>query len=103
MTKQTEEDEEGALCIQAACCMQLCGQVVGDDILQHVMPLVHANIQHQNWHLREAATYSFGAIMDGWYVLFEGGEKEKKLFSAFLVEFIVVFELFDFLLKIDNL
>jgi hypothetical protein len=23
------------------------------------------NIQHQDWHLREAATYSFGAIMDG--------------------------------------
>lgn len=66
MCKQTEDDEEGALCIQAACCMQLCGAVVGDDVLQHVMPLVMKHITNpQNWHLREAATYAFGAIMDG--------------------------------------
>ena len=65
MCKQSEDDEEGSLCVQAACCMQLCGQLVGDDILQFVMPLVMNNIQHQDWHLREAATYSFGAIMDG--------------------------------------
>ena len=65
MCKQSEDDEDGALCVQAACCMQLCAQVVGDGILEHVMPKVAENITHNDWHLREAATYSFGAIMDG--------------------------------------
>jgi importin subunit beta-1 len=45
--------------------MQLCGAVVGDAVLEHIMPLVMQNITNQDWHLREAATYAFGAIMDG--------------------------------------
>ncbi len=65
MCKQQEYDDEGSLAVQASCCMQLCASAVGDDILAHVMPLVTGNIRNGDWHLREAATYAFGAIMDG--------------------------------------
>ena len=65
MCKQNEYEDEGSLAIQANCCMHLCARAVGDAILDHTMPLITGNINQADWHKREAATYAFGAIMEG--------------------------------------
>jgi importin subunit beta-1 len=65
MCKQNDYDDEQSLAIQASCCMQLCARAVGDAILEFTMPLISGNIRQPDWHKREAATYAFGAIMEG--------------------------------------
>ena len=65
MCKQNEYDDELSIAIQASCCMQLCARAVGDSILEFTMPIISGNIRQQDWHKREAATYAFGAIMEG--------------------------------------
>jgi hypothetical protein len=36
-----------------------------DDIVKAVLPFIEANIKHQSWKHREAATLAFGAILEG--------------------------------------
>ena len=43
----------------------LMSNVCENDIVQHVLPFVEANIQHTSWNNREAAIMSFGCILEG--------------------------------------
>ncbi|KAL8872567.1 MAG: hypothetical protein Q9174_001825 [Haloplaca sp. 1 TL-2023] len=46
-------------------CLQLFAQSVGGDIVQAVLSFVEVNLRHNDWHWRDAAVSSFGAIMEG--------------------------------------
>lgn len=50
---------------EAAACLAAMASTIGDEVLQHVVPWVQANIISPDWHLREAAVMAFGSIMDG--------------------------------------
>lgn len=67
MTKQDEDagDDEYNVSRAAYQALQLYSQCVQGDIIQPVLTFVEANIRNQDWHYRDAAVASFGAIMDG--------------------------------------
>ena len=68
MTKQVDEDlEEDAwnMAMAGATCLNLVANVVEDKIVPVIMPFVQSNIKSDNWRLREAATMSFGSILEG--------------------------------------
>lgn len=67
LTKQDEDasDEEYNISRAAYQCLQLYAQAVGGLIIQPVLTFVEANLQHDDWHNRDAAVSAFGAIMEG--------------------------------------
>jgi importin subunit beta-1 len=69
LTKQDEdvdtEDEHFNVSMAGATCLQLVTRTVDDLVVPVVMPFVTANIQNENWRLREAATMAFSSILDG--------------------------------------
>lgn len=67
MTKQDEDasDDEYNISRAAYQCLQLYAQCVGADVIGPVLEFVEANLRSENWHNRDAAVSSFGAIMDG--------------------------------------
>lgn len=72
LTKQEDqfEDENAwSKAMAAGVCLQLTARVVGDDIVPLVMPFVTSNISKntgpEDWHFREAATFTFGSILEG--------------------------------------
>lgn len=67
MTKQDEDatDDEYNVSRAAYQALQLYAQCVQGDIIQPVLTFVEENIKNEDWHHRDAAVASFGAIMDG--------------------------------------
>jgi importin subunit beta-1 len=68
MTSVEEDDDEDEFTpAKAACaCVSLIATLVEDIILQHVMPIIQQWIGDQQvWQRRDAATYAFGAVMEG--------------------------------------
>lgn len=67
LTKQDEDasDEEYNTHRAAYQCLQLWAQAVGNNVVAPVLAFVESNIRSQDWHLRDAAVSSFGAIMEG--------------------------------------
>ena len=65
-----QQDEDAAeedynLSRAAYQCLQLFAQSVGGEIVQAVLSFVEVNLRHTDWHWRDAAVSSFGAIMEG--------------------------------------
>lgn len=67
LTRQEEnaDEDEWNVPMSAATCLGLISTTVEDEVVNHVMPFVNANIKSENWKLREAATLAFGAILEG--------------------------------------
>ncbi|KAG5183553.1 armadillo-type protein [Tribonema minus] len=67
LTKQEEESNEDDWGIAEAggTCLQLAATVVGDEVVDQIVPFVTANIQNENWRQREAAVMAFGAVLEG--------------------------------------
>ena len=69
LTKQDEdadaEDEHCNISMVASLCLSTVAQTVEDLVIPVIMPFVTANIQNENWRMREAATMAFASILDG--------------------------------------
>lgn len=67
LTKQSEEvdDDTWNVAQAAGTCLSLFAQTVRDEVVPIVLQFVEANITNANWRFREAATLSFGCILDG--------------------------------------
>jgi importin subunit beta-1 len=68
LTKQEDdEDDEDAwnLAMASGTCLSLFAAAVQDEIVPIVLPFVSENINHSDWHFREAATLAFGSILSG--------------------------------------
>eukprot|EP00898_Chlorokybus_atmophyticus_P004073 jgi/Chlat1/4667/Chrsp3S05614 len=69
LTKQEEgqDTEENVWNVSMAggTCLGLVANNVKDDIVPLVMPYVRENIAKPDWRCREAATFSFGSILEG--------------------------------------
>ena len=67
LTKVDENDAEDDYNTAKAAyqCLQLYAQCVGGDVVTPVLQFVEANLRNEDWHNRDAAVSSFGAIMDG--------------------------------------
>mmetsp|Transcript_27625 Transcript_27625/g.65566 ORF Transcript_27625/g.65566 Transcript_27625/m.65566 type:complete len:891 (-) Transcript_27625:1094-3766(-) len=73
LVKQEEgtegDDSVWDIAVASGACITLLAACCGNDILQHIMPFVQANISKmgspEDWRWREAATTAFGAILDG--------------------------------------
>lgn len=68
MTKQDEdaEDEDNwNISMAAATLLESMSRVIGDQIVDLVLPFVTQHITNDNWRLKEAAIMSFGMILDG--------------------------------------
>jgi len=67
LLKQEEDQDEGTwnIAMAGGTCLGLVACTIGDDIVPLVMPFIEENITKPDWRQREAATYAFGAILDG--------------------------------------
>ena len=67
LTKQSEDvdDETWNPAMAAGTCLSLLSQAAGDRIVPVVLPFIQSNIAATNWRQKEAATISFGCILDG--------------------------------------
>ncbi|KAK9809817.1 hypothetical protein WJX73_009625 [Symbiochloris irregularis] len=77
LLKQLMKQEEGQdkddglwnLSMAAGTCLGLVASVVGDHIINLVMPFVQENIPKkggpEDWRCREAATFAFGSVLEG--------------------------------------
>jgi importin subunit beta-1 len=65
LTKQDEDEDEWNPCKAASVCLMLLSNCCENDIVQHVLPFVEANLQSPSWNCREAALMAFGSIMEG--------------------------------------
>lgn len=67
LTKQDEDaaDDEYNISRAGYQCLQLYAQAVGGTIIPPVISFVEGNLRSDDWHNRDAAVSSFGAIMEG--------------------------------------
>ena len=67
LTKVDEDDAEDDYNVARAAyqCLQLYAQCIGGEVVAPVLEFVEANLRSEDWHNRDAAVSSFGAIMDG--------------------------------------
>eukprot|EP01059_Diplonema_ambulator_P031904 TRINITY_DN6011_c1_g1_i1.p1 TRINITY_DN6011_c1_g1~~TRINITY_DN6011_c1_g1_i1.p1 ORF type:complete len:855 (+),score=336.73 TRINITY_DN6011_c1_g1_i1:57-2621(+) len=67
LNKQDEHagEDDWNICFAGGTCLQAISSTIGDPIVEHVMPLVLANIQSPEWRKMEAATLAFGSILEG--------------------------------------
>lgn len=67
LTRQEEDadEDEWNISMAAGTCLGLLAQAVSDLIVAAVIPFIEGNIRAQDWHHREAAVMTFGAIMEG--------------------------------------
>ncbi|KAI5289849.1 karyopherin beta [Ascosphaera aggregata] len=67
MTTQDEDasDDDYDVSRAAYQALQLYSQCVSNEVIPPVLEFVEANLRNDNWHYRDAAVSSFGAIMDG--------------------------------------
>ena len=66
LAKQDEEidNQDWTVPAAASVCLMHLARCCGDVMLPHVIPYVAAHIQHQDWHLREAAVMAFGQCLE---------------------------------------
>jgi len=69
LCKRGDEDDvdEDAwdMSMAASTCLSRVAQTVCDEVTTHVMPYIEKHIQSTDWRRREAATLSFGSILEG--------------------------------------
>lgn len=68
MTKQEEnndDDDAWDIAMAAATLLEAIARLVGDNIVELVLPFVTQNISNTSWRLKEAAIMAFGMILDG--------------------------------------
>ena len=67
LTKVEEDDAEDDYNVARAAyeCLQLYAQCTGGEVIAPVLEFVEANLRSEDWHKRDAAVSSFGAIMEG--------------------------------------
>jgi len=63
--EETEDEDAWNIAMAAGTCLGLISTTVMDDIVPHVLPFVTKHIQDENWRFREAATFAFGALLEG--------------------------------------
>lgn len=67
LTKVEEDDPDDEYNVARAAyqCLQLYAQCIGGEVVPTVLQFVEGNLRSEDWHSRDAAVASFGAIMDG--------------------------------------
>ena len=60
-----DADDEYNVARAAYQCLQLYAQTIGGEVVQPVLNFVENNLRAEDWHRRDAAVSSFGAIMEG--------------------------------------
>ena len=69
LTKQEDDQDEDEnawnLAMAGGICLGLVAQLVRDPVVEQVMAYIQANIRSSEWRQREAATFAFGAILEG--------------------------------------
>jgi len=67
LTKQEEDADEDTYNLHMAghICLTCISQTVEDAVVPVIMPFVQANIQNENWRLRDAAIMAFISMLDG--------------------------------------
>lgn len=67
LLKQDDDPDEETwnVAMAAGTCLALVATVVGDDVVQYVVPFIQQHMTAENWKSREAATLGFGAILEG--------------------------------------
>lgn len=67
LTKQEDDanDDEYNVAKAAYQCLSLYAQAVGSPLIPYVLEFVEKNLRSEDWHNRDAAVSSFGAIMEG--------------------------------------
>jgi importin subunit beta-1 len=67
LTKVEEDDPDDEYNVARASyqCLQLYAQTIRSELVPPVLSFVEANLRNEDWHKRDAAVSSFGAIMDG--------------------------------------
>jgi len=67
LTKQEDDQDEEVWNVSSAAgnCLSLIAGTIQNDVIQYIMPFVQSNISSEDWHLREAAVFAFGSMLDG--------------------------------------
>lgn len=69
LTKQEDDQDEDEnawnLAMAGGICLGFVAQLVRDPVVEQVMAYIQANIRSSEWRQREAATFAFGAILEG--------------------------------------
>ncbi|GAB5365523.1 hypothetical protein AAMO2058_001065600 [Amorphochlora amoebiformis] len=66
LMRQDDIDEDSWNAAKAgATCLELMARVVGDPMIDYMMPTVENHIQQSSWRSREAAAMALGSILDG--------------------------------------
>ncbi|XP_068752252.1 importin subunit beta-1-like [Montipora capricornis] len=67
LKRQEEFDDEDDWnpCKAAGVCLMLLAQCCENDILEHVIAFITANIELEDWKSRDAAVMAFGSILEG--------------------------------------
>jgi importin subunit beta-1 len=69
LTKQEDDQDEDEnawnMAMAGGTCLGLVSQLVRDPVVDQVMMFIQQNIQSGEWRQREAATFAFGAILEG--------------------------------------
>jgi len=69
LTKQEDDQDEDEnawnLAMAGGTCLGLVSQLVRDPVVDQVMAFIQGNIRSGEWRQREAATFAFGAILEG--------------------------------------
>jgi len=67
LAKQEEydDDDDWNPSKAAGVCLMLLANCCENDVVQHVLPFVQANIQNSDWRFRDASLMAFGAILEG--------------------------------------
>lgn len=61
----SEDKDEWTVASAAITCISSMSRVIGNDIINCMMPFIAKNINHSEWKNIEAAIYAFSAIVDG--------------------------------------
>ena len=68
LTKQKEEDladDERIPAKAAAVCIRALARCCRDSVIEHTLVFITTNVNHENWHYREAAVMALGSILEG--------------------------------------
>jgi len=63
--KEEYDTDEWTIQKAAASCLTLFAALIKNEVLQHVLPFVKAQVENTDWKIREAAILCFGLILGG--------------------------------------